>query len=118
MTMTYDRWDIVEVPFPFVDRVKFKFRKAVVVSRSEFQKQNAACILMMITSATQSEWLGDTLIKDLNAAGLKKACVARLKVFTLQDSLIRTKVGRLSSLDQQQVEKTLHSVSSEETGVQ
>jgi len=113
--MTYDRWDVVAVPFPFVDRVKSKSRKAIIISGSSFQKQNAACILMMITSANHSNWLGDTPIKDLNAAGLKKACVARLKVFTLQESLIQTKVGRLSSLDQKQIEKSIWIAFSETT---
>jgi len=108
--MTFDRWDVVEVPFPFVDRVKSKTRKAIVVSDSNFQNLNSACILMMITSATHSKWFGDTPIRDLESAGLKKGCVARLKIFTLQESLIRTKVGQLSSADQERVDESVQSI--------
>lgn len=110
MMMIYSRWDVVEVPFPFVDKVKAKTRKAIVLSSGDFQTHNSACILMMITSATNTKWFGDIEIKDIEPAGLKKKCVARLKVFTLQDSLIRAKVGHLSTDDLQRVGKSLKSV--------
>ena len=47
----YKPWTVVDVPFPFIDREFSKKRKALVISSESYQKKNAACILVMITSA-------------------------------------------------------------------
>jgi len=47
--MIYSRYDVVTVPFPFVDRPKTKKRPAVVLSNMEFNKSNHT-ILAMITT--------------------------------------------------------------------
>lgn len=33
---TYDRWDVVEVPFPFIDSIQSKLRKALVLTNKKF----------------------------------------------------------------------------------
>ncbi len=100
-------FDIVEVPFPFIDSPKAKSRKAVVLSRETFNLKNNATTLAMITSATHSEWFKDVSIKNLKKAGLKKKCVVRFKLFTIQNNLIKKKVGSLSSLDREEVSAKL-----------
>ena len=105
--MIYDTWDVVEVPFPFIETAKVKQRKALVLSSRDFAEHNSAHILMMITSATNSAWAGDTPIDQLAVAGLKKACVTRLKLFTLAVHLIHRKVGKLSRRDQKAVRESL-----------
>jgi mRNA interferase MazF len=102
-TMICKPFDVVEVPFPFIDSPKAKSRKAVVLSRETFNRNNNATTLAMITSATNSEWFKDVSIKDLKKAGLKKECVVRFKLFTIQNDLIKKKVGSLSSLDREEV---------------
>lgn len=42
-----------------------------------------------------------------SAAGLKKPCVARLKLFTLDNALILRKVGSLSSADRKAIVMSL-----------
>ena len=37
--MTYDKWDIVLVPFPFTDLTTLKKRPAVIVSPDEYNKK-------------------------------------------------------------------------------
>ena len=100
---------VVEVPFPFSDLPRAKMRKALVLSAKEFNRINGNTILMMITSAPQSEWLMDTPIIDLSEAGLKKPCVARLKLFTIDNGLIVKQVGELSKSDQTSVLKSIRS---------
>lgn len=96
---SYKTFDIVIVPFPFVDSDETKIRPAIVISSEDF---NAAhnTVLMMITSASHSSWPHDTEIVDLQAAGLSKKSIIRCKLFTIDNRLIKKVIGRLASLDQ------------------
>lgn len=104
---TYERHDVVEVPFPFSDLPNAKKRKALVVSNARFHQQNDAVVLMMITSATHSKWYLDVDIEHLEPAGLSKPCVSRLKLFTLAQRLIIRHCGRLHPADSARVEQAL-----------
>ena len=102
-------FDVVDVPFPFIDSSHSKFRKALVISKSDFNKSNRASILAMITSATYSKWYGDVIIMDWKKAGLKKSCFMRWKLFTIQNSLIKRKIGSLSLRDRNAFRQSLSS---------
>ncbi len=98
--MTFNRFDVVVVPFPFTDRSTTKRRPALVLSDTNcFNKQVGQCVLAMITSAHHSDWPLDVEIADLEAAGLTSASVVRMKLFTLDNRLIIRQAGRLSSAD-------------------
>lgn len=98
-----DAFDVVVVPFPFTDRASTKRRPAVVISSRLFNQAQNNSVLAMITSAEQTQWLGDCSIADLTAAGLTHDCVIRLKLFTLDHRLIIRKAGTLGSADQKQL---------------
>jgi mRNA interferase MazF len=53
----------------------------------------------MITKARFSVWPGDYVIKDWKSAGLLLPSIARIKVFTLENSLILRRLGVLSTAD-------------------
>ncbi len=106
----YKQFDVVVVPFPFSDKLKNKKRKALVLSSSSFNHEHDVIILGMLTSASHSAWPSDVPIKGLKSAGLKKACVFRHKLFTLDRNIILEKVGRLSKKDREQVRARLRSV--------
>lgn len=96
--MTCDAWDVVAVPFPFVERPAQKRRPALVVSVQPFNQHGHSLLAMITTSPLP--WPGDTSIGDLSAAGLSTACLVRLKFFTLDNRLIIRRLGRLSNNDQ------------------
>jgi mRNA interferase MazF len=96
-------FDVVVVPFPFTDRNASKRRPALVLSSSDFNHKAAHSVLAMITSAGQSSWPGDHLIKDLDGAGLPAECVIRLKLFTLDHRLVIRKAGILGAVDQKKL---------------
>ena len=96
-------FDVVVVPFPFTDRDASKRRPALVLSSSAFNQKAAHSVLAMITSAGQSSWPGDHLIKDLDSAGLPGECVIRLKLFTLDHRLVIRKAGTLGTADQKKL---------------
>ena len=62
---------------------------------------------MMITSATRSAWKLDVPIVEWNSAGLNKPCVARAKIFTLDNRLIAKETGKLATKDITAVQKIL-----------
>ena len=102
--MTFNRFDVVVVPFPFTDRSTTKRRPALVLSDANtFNQQVGQCVLAMITSADHSDWPLDVEIAELDAAGLTSASVVRMKLFTLDNRLIIRQAGRLSSADRSNV---------------
>lgn len=98
--MIYNRYDVVKVPFPFTDKQASKTRPALVLSSEKFNNGVGHSVMVMITTAKNSTWLFDTPILDLNEAGLPVSSIVRMKLFTLDNSLIIAKLGRLSEADQ------------------
>ncbi|EHQ53694.1 hypothetical protein ECTPHS_13572 [Ectothiorhodospira sp. PHS-1] len=106
--MTFERWQVVRVPFPFTDRTATKNRPALVLSSATtFNGPAGHGVLAMITSAKNPSWPLDCPIEDLAAAGLPAPSVVRCKLFTLDARLIRGELGQLSAADADRVRKTL-----------
>ncbi len=106
--MTYDTYDVVVVPFPFNDCSTSKRRPALVLSDSEvFDRAVSHSVLAMITSRTNAPWPLDIPIEDLDAAGLPAPSMVRMKLFTLDHTLILRKAGRLVLEDRQNVRAAL-----------
>ncbi len=95
----YDPFDVVVVPFPFTDKAKQKPRPALVISTRSFNSDHEHVILLMITTAAQTQWASDVPIAGLADAGLSTASVVRLKCFTLDESMVARKIGALSKTD-------------------
>jgi len=105
---TYKTFDIVIVPFPFVDSAKTKNRPAIVIScEKTFNKNSDHTILAMITSSKHSPWPLDVEIKNLNKCGLEKKSIIRLKFFTLDNRLIKNKIGHLNPEDKKKLKKNI-----------
>ena len=90
--------DIVVVPFPFVDKPASKKRPALVISNIDFNVAGYS-ILSMITTKQHPAWPGDTQITDIAACGLRRPCLIRLKLFTLDNRLILKTIGKLGESD-------------------
>ena len=108
--MTFRRWDVVSVPFPFVEGHATKRRPALVVSTDAFHRAHRACFGAMITTARDMRDLrpDDIEIKDLGSAGLPRPCVirlARLATFEWNDQIRRA--GRLDRRERPAVEALL-----------
>lgn len=105
----YDPWDVVVVPFPFVERFGAKRRPAVVLSAADF---NAAgnTVLAMITTASARDWPSDVRLADWPTAGLPQPCVVRFKLFTIDNRLLLRRAGTLSARDRRTVKRSLRTV--------
>jgi len=97
--MSFNRGDVVLVPFPFTDLTTHKQRPALVISSNQFNSSSADVILVGITSQfprdlAQSDY---RLTPDeQQTAGLPRpSMVKSAKVVTLNQALVRRMLGRL-----------------------
>lgn len=97
--MSYERYAVVRVPFPFTDRDAAKNRPALVLSALAFNVPASHSVLAMITSKDNAPWPLDCPLTDLAAAGLPAPSMVRFKLFTLDHRLIRSQLGRLAAID-------------------
>ena len=105
--MICEQWDVVSVPFPFIDRPAVKRRPALVISSRTFNDSNEHSLLAMITTALLDTWPSDTPLVDFTAAGLKFHCYVRWKVFTLPNDAIVKKIGALCEIDRRGIASQL-----------
>lgn len=106
--MSFERYAVLRVPFPFTDRMATKNRPALVLSdAAAFNVPAGHSVLAMITSAGNAPWPLDCAIDDLAAAGLPAPSLVRFKLFTLDHRLVRGPLGVLASGDQVRVEAAL-----------
>lgn len=98
--MRLERFDVVKVPFPFTDRPVARFRPALVISDAEnFNARIGHSVMAMITSAHHARWPLDTVIEDLDTAGLPAPSMVRMKLFTLDHRVIHSRLGSIGEMD-------------------
>ena len=106
--MTFDRYAVVRVPFPFTDRPATRNRPALVLSDPvTFNAPAGHSVMAMITSDDNPPWPLDCTLDDLAAAGLPAPSKVRFKLFTLDHRLVRGEIGKLSAADGDLVSATL-----------
>lgn len=104
----YKPFDIVVVPFPFVDSLQTKNRPAMVISAEKtFNLVAGHTVLAMITSSLHQQLPLDTPITHFDACGLLKPSIVRLKLFTIDNSLIKSKIGALVGKDKMALKKNV-----------
>lgn len=107
-TKIYNQFDVVVVPFPFTDSNTTKRRPALIISEQvAFNTPMQKSIMAMITTATHQPWTLDVNISDLSAAGLNNPSIVRMKLFTLDHTLIARHIGHLSAKDADEVIKSI-----------
>lgn len=106
--MSFERFAVVRVPFPFTDRHATKNRPALVLSTAaDFNTSAGHAVMAMITADANAPWPLDCPIADLAAAGLPAPSKVRFKLFTLDLRLVRGALGELSATDSQDVQAKL-----------
>ena len=110
-TTSYEFGDVVLVAFPFTNQQGSKQRPAVVISSQAYNQNKPDVILMAITSQVKAKsTFAETLIENWQSAGLLKLSIVKPVVFTVDSSLIRKVLGRLSDQDNNQLRLELNSI--------
>lgn len=105
--MTYDRFDVILVNFPFTEKRGQKQRPAIILSNGSFNRAHGHSLTTMVTTASNTKWPSDLPIIDFADAGLRTQCVARMKLFTVADDLIIGRLGTLSGGDQDRLTEAI-----------
>ena len=108
-TTTYERGDIVLVPFPFTDLSSSKRRPALIVSPDSFNKSNQDVVLVAITSQIGPDTHAITVDEhDFIDGKLPKPSMIRpAKVFTIHSALIVKRLCAVSPTKLQEVLKAI-----------
>lgn len=102
--MSFERFAVVRVPFPFTDRNTTKNRPALVLSDAvAFNSPAGHSVMAMITSEANAPWPLDCALADLAPAGLPAPSKVRFKLFTLDHRLVKGQLGSLSPADSRTV---------------
>lgn len=98
--MTYSRWDVVAVDFPFAEGVEAKRRPGLVVSASRLHDFHKVYWIVMISSAQAGERPDDILVTDPEKVGLPVACAIRVaRLATDSASIVQRRIGSISAKD-------------------
>lgn len=90
----FERWDVVAVPFPYVERPIQQRRPALVVAAGLGVAEDLLWVLM-ITAAANPRWPDDVEIEDHARAGLPIASIARTAKIATLEARAATKLGRI-----------------------
>ena len=105
--MTYKKWDIIIVPFPFTNLTTIKRRPALIVSPDKYNS-NQDIVIAFITSKLGLEYrIGDYKIKNWSEANLPKPSMIRMKFATIDKSIIVKKLGEIEAKDIENIQKLL-----------
>ena len=102
--MTYSRWDVVAVSFPFLEGTDAKRRPALIVSTDRLEKEQALYWIAMITTAKSGSRRDDIAVTNRERAGLPEECVIRVaRLATISDAQIARRLGEITPKDRNAV---------------
>ena len=106
--MTFQRNDVVLVPFPFSDLSTTKARPAVVVSSALYHATEPDLLLTALTSkVAAATGPFDYVLSDWRAAGLRRPSALKPVLFTLDPARVLHRIGALTPTDMAQVDQRL-----------
>jgi mRNA interferase MazF len=106
---SFNRGDVIKVPFPYTDRSTRQSRPALVVSSPAIEDAHGLLWVLMITSAENRGWRGDVVVNNLAGAGLPVASVIRTAKIATIEATDAIRLGALSASGLRQVDKQLGS---------
>ncbi len=106
--MTYERWDVVAVEYPFIEGYETKRRPALIVSSGSLRDAHNVYWLAMVTTAKAGVRSDDVPIDNHAAAGLPENCVIRVpRLATLGDAQIARRLGTIGTRERRVVSALL-----------
>ncbi|HEY1797788.1 MAG TPA: type II toxin-antitoxin system PemK/MazF family toxin [Stellaceae bacterium] len=104
---TFEPWDIIRVPFPYVERLVRQRRPALVLAGNGPDDRYDLLWIAMITSAANRGWDGDVVVSDLTEAGLPIPSVVRPAKLATIEARDADRLGSLPSADRAAVSRYL-----------
>ncbi len=106
--MTFRRWDVVVVGYPFIEGDQVKKRPALIVSSDALHATHGVYWIVMITTAKAGLRAADIPITDPRLVGLPTDCVIRVpRLTTLSNAQIQYRRGSITARDRTAVAAVL-----------
>lgn len=106
-TMTYKRWDIILVPFPFTNLRTVKKRPALILSPDSYNSDRDVVILFITSNIHAKPKPGDHSIEFWKESGLPKPSMTKMKFATIATSIIDKKIGSLHNSDRSTIKEKM-----------
>ncbi len=100
----FSKPEVVLVRYPFSDLTSSKVRPAVVVNAPHVSQD---LFVVALTSKTSNLLAGEFVLTDWKAAGLNVETALKRGIFTIKQTLVKKRVGKLSVADAEQLENSL-----------
>ncbi len=100
----YSKNEVVLIRYPFSDLTNFKVRPAIVVNAPHISQD---VFIVPLTSKTNNLLAGEFILSDWKTADLNVETAVKRGVYTIKESLIRKKVGTLSTADAENLENSI-----------
>lgn len=115
--MTPEQGDIVLVPVPFTDLTSQKRRPVIVISNDAYNRQSADVVVVAMTSnPTKTLFSFQVTASDLVNGTLNRPGTVRVeKIYTLAQSLVVKRFGRVSESVMRRIRQLLHTITSPKT---
>jgi len=102
--VTFSRWDVVAVDYPFIEGDAAKRRPGLIVSTERLHAAHELYVVAMITTARAGIRKDDIAVTDIAKAGLPVACVIRpARLVTMNANMIARRAGTLGTKDRNAV---------------
>ena len=101
---SYSKPEIVLVHYPFSDLTSSKVRPAVVVNAAHTSQD---LFVVALTSKTSNLLKGEFVLSKWKEAGLNVETAIKHGIFTIKQTLVRKRLGKLNGKDTDQLEKSL-----------
>ncbi len=101
---SFSKNEVILVRYPFSDLTAAKVRPAIVVSEPHPSEDS---LIVPLTSKTTGLRTGEFMLADWTVAGLNLPSALKRGIYTIHSSLVLKSVGRLSSRDSDQVQRSL-----------
>lgn len=101
---SYSRLEVVLVRYPFSDLSGAKVRPAVIINGGHSSRD---LLIVPLTSRVTGLLAGEFVLTEWRQAGLNVATAVKRGIYTVQETLVSKKVGRLSANDTQTLENSL-----------
>jgi len=109
--MSYDKGEVVLVPFPFADLTVAKQRPALIISSKSYNDTHAEVLIIAITSQIPASIPPEEYLlspEEQGAAGLlKQSLVKTGRIFAIDKRQIRKSLGMLPDKTIKQIEERL-----------
>ena len=101
---SYSKPDVILISYPFSDLTGTKVRPTVVVNAAHASQD---LFVVALTSRTSGLLTGEFVLTDWKAAGLNIETALKRGIYTIKQTLVKKRVGKLENADAKQLEKSL-----------